>query len=81
MGAVNLDKMVEKNRDLLECERCQIFGNVRGEGGEKMRCRDRAEEIGQGPFSTGSSDEPVLKVQLWPHLRLKIGLKPFRTGS
>jgi hypothetical protein len=21
--------MVEKNRDLLECERCQIFGNVR----------------------------------------------------
>jgi hypothetical protein len=33
-----------------------------------MRCRDdRArEEIGQGPFSTGSSYEPVLKVQLWP---------------
>jgi hypothetical protein len=41
MGAVNLDKMVEKNRDFLECERCQIFGNVRGER-EKMRCRDRA---------------------------------------
>jgi hypothetical protein len=40
MGAVNLDKMVEKNRDFLECERCQIFGNVRE--GEKMRCRDRA---------------------------------------
>jgi len=31
MGAVNLDKMVEKNRDLLECERCKIFGNVREE--------------------------------------------------
>jgi hypothetical protein len=29
MGTVNLDKMVEKNRDLLECERCQIFVNVR----------------------------------------------------
>jgi hypothetical protein len=41
MGAVNLDKMVEKNRDFLECERCQIFRNVRGEG-EKMRCRDQA---------------------------------------
>jgi hypothetical protein len=65
MGAVNLDKMVEKNRDLLECERCKIFGNVRQR--REMRCsRDRAEEIGQGPFSTGSSDEPVLKVQLWP---------------
>jgi hypothetical protein len=24
MGAVNLDKMVEKNEDLLECERCKI---------------------------------------------------------
>jgi hypothetical protein len=24
MGAVNLDKMVEKNKDLLECERCKI---------------------------------------------------------
>jgi hypothetical protein len=31
MGAVNLDKMVEKNEDLLECERCKIFGNVREE--------------------------------------------------
>jgi hypothetical protein len=31
MGAVNLDKMVEKNGDLLECERREIFGNVRGE--------------------------------------------------
>jgi hypothetical protein len=49
--------MVERNGDLLECERCKIFGNVRGEGEGKMRCRDRAEEIGQGPFSTGSSDE------------------------
>jgi hypothetical protein len=58
-----------------------IWKCERGEGEGKMRCRDRAEEIGLGPFSTGSSDEPVLKVQLWPHLRLKIGLKPFRTGS
>jgi hypothetical protein len=31
MGAFNLDKMVEKNADLLECERRKIFGNVRGE--------------------------------------------------
>jgi hypothetical protein len=23
MGAVNLDKMVEKNKDLLECEMCK----------------------------------------------------------
>jgi hypothetical protein len=37
MGAVNLDKMVEKNGDLLECERWKIFGNVRGEG--KWSCR------------------------------------------
>jgi hypothetical protein len=55
------------------------FGNVREEN-EKGK-RGRAVEIGRRPFSTGSSDEPVLKVQLWPHLRLKIGLKPFRTGS
>jgi hypothetical protein len=39
------------------------------------------QKIGQRPFSTGSSDEPVLKVQLWPHLCLKFGLKPFCTGS
>jgi hypothetical protein len=59
-----------------------IWKCERGEGEGKIRCRDRApEEIWQGPFSTGSSDEPILKVQLWPHLRLKIGLKPFRTGS
>jgi hypothetical protein len=32
MGAVNLDKMVEKSGDLLEYERCKIFENVRGEG-------------------------------------------------
>jgi hypothetical protein len=33
MGAVNLVKIVEKHRDrdLLKCERCKIFGNVRGE--------------------------------------------------
>jgi hypothetical protein len=58
-----------------------IWKCERGEGEGKMRCRDRAEEIGQGAFSTGSSNELVLKVQLWAHLRLKIGLKPFRTGS
>jgi hypothetical protein len=55
-----------------------------------MRCRDdRApEEIGQGPFSTGSSDEPVLKVQLWPTKTLSYrflvstGTKgPHRTGT
>ena len=28
MGAVNLEKMVEKNGDLLECKRREIFGNV-----------------------------------------------------
>jgi hypothetical protein len=55
------------------------FGNVREEN-EKGK-RGRAVEIGRRPFSTGSSDEPVLKVQLWPHLHLKIGLKPFCTGS
>jgi hypothetical protein len=53
--------------------------NVREEN-EKGKW-DRAKEIGRRPFSTGSSDKPVLKVQLWPHLRLKIGLKSFRTGS
>jgi hypothetical protein len=31
MDPVNLDKMVEKNGDLLECERREIFRNVRGE--------------------------------------------------
>jgi hypothetical protein len=31
MGAVNLDKIVDKNEDLLECERCKIFRNVREE--------------------------------------------------
>jgi hypothetical protein len=31
MGAINLDKMVERNGDLLECERCKNFGNVREE--------------------------------------------------
>jgi hypothetical protein len=31
MGAVNLVKIVEKHRDLLKCERCKIFGNMRGE--------------------------------------------------
>jgi hypothetical protein len=52
-----------------------IWKCERGEGEAKMRCRDRApEEIGQGPFSTGSSDEPVLKVQLWPS---KFDLNPF----
>jgi hypothetical protein len=56
-----------------------IWKCERGEGEGKMRW-DRAEEIGQGPFSTGSSEEPVLKVQLLSHLRLKIGLKPFHTG-
>jgi hypothetical protein len=55
------------------------FGNVREEN-EKGK-RGRAAEIGRRPFSTGSSDEPVLKVQLWPHLCLKFGLKPFCTGS
>jgi hypothetical protein len=44
------------------------------------RARRRA-DIGQRPFSTGSLDEPVLKVQPWPHLRLETGLKPFHTGS
>jgi hypothetical protein len=38
------------------------FGNVREEN-EKGK-RGRAAEIGRRPFSTGSSDEPVLKVQL-----------------
>jgi hypothetical protein len=33
MGAVNLDKMVEKNGDLLKCERCkmEIWKCERGE--------------------------------------------------
>jgi hypothetical protein len=29
MDVVNLVKMMEKNEDLLECERCKIFRNVR----------------------------------------------------
>jgi hypothetical protein len=80
MGAINLDKMVEKNGDLLECERWKIFGNVRGEGKMELQAGSGG-EIGRRPFSTGSLYEPVLKVQRWPHLRLKFGAKPFRTGS
>jgi hypothetical protein len=34
MGAVNLDKMVDKNEDLLECERCKIFGREEKEKGK-----------------------------------------------
>jgi hypothetical protein len=34
MGAVNLDKMVDKNEDLLECERCKMFENVREKKGK-----------------------------------------------
>ena len=36
MYAVNLVKMVEKNEDLLECERCKNFRNVRKRE-EKMK--------------------------------------------
>jgi hypothetical protein len=39
-----------------------------------------AEDIGFFRW-TGSLDEPVPKVQPWPHPHLKIGLKTFRTGS
>jgi hypothetical protein len=44
-----------------------------------MSCRvaRSGEEIGQGPFSTGSSYEPVLKVQRWPTSTSKLDGNPF----
>jgi hypothetical protein len=64
-----------------------IWKCERGEGEGKMRW-DRAEEIGQGPFSTDSSDEPVQKTLNEPVLmflgRLGKGTgtnTPFSTGS
>ena len=77
MVAANLNKMVEKNADLLECERGEIYvGNVL----EMKKWAGRADDIGCTPSSTGLLCKPVLKVQHRPHLRSRFGGKPFSTG-
>ena len=43
-------------QNIWKCERREGEGKMRDAG------IGRAEEIGQGPFNTGSLDEPVLKV-------------------
>ena len=87
MYAVNLVKMVEKNEDYWSVRGAKYLEmweeekeNEKNERYAGGRARRRA-DIGHKPFSTGSLDEPILKVQPWPHLRLETGLKPFHTGS
>lgn len=62
MVAANLNKMVEKNGDLLECERREIFWKCVGDEKLESYSMCRVEEIGCTPSSTGSLYEPVLKV-------------------